>query len=341
MTDLDSDVMLDASQARDRGTWLRVMEDIAEDGGSLEKLGAGHRALYLDNAPTLLVTFDSYAGARHRSKQLPVGTEMADECDWSQLCLISEAGPWYRDPSVYAYFDRLVDDGFFEGFDRVLFYGAGASGYAAAAYSVCAPGARVLLLNPVATLDPAIAGWDTRFRSARRLDFTTRYGFAPDMLEGAKAATLICDPAVSLDAMHAALFRAPHVQRLSARLGGPDLEATFGRIGILNHLISAAMEGQLPPDRFGTLWRNRRNDLAYLRQLQVATTAHPAREIMLCRNVATRLNQNRFKKRLSDLIEANGPVTAPGRVPVPNAQADKAGQSARPNDPQTATLKSS
>lgn len=304
MTDLDSDEMLDASQARDRSSWLRQMDRIGTDGGRFEKVGPSHRAVVLDNAPTLLVTFDSYAGARNRPKQLPVGMELADECDWSQLCLISEAGPWYRDLAVYAYFDRLVDDGFFEGFDRVLFYGSGPAGHAAAAYSVCAPGALVLLLNPIATLEPAVAGWETRFRADRRLDFTSRYGFAPDMLEGARAATLICDPTLGLDAMHAALFRAPHVHRMSARLGGPDLEATFARIDILNHLISAAMEGPVPADRFGALWRNRRNDLAYLRQLQVATTPRPAREIMLCRNVAVRLKQNKFKKRLSDLTDA-------------------------------------
>jgi hypothetical protein len=302
MADQDSDAMLDASGARDRASWFRAMETIGAENGSFGKLGAGFRALFVDNARTLLVTFDNYETARHRSQQLPVGMGLADECDWSHLCLLADHPSWYRDPVVYGHFDRLVDDGFFEGFDRVLFYGAGAAGYAAAAYSVASPGARVLALNPVATLTPAIAGWDTRHRAARRLDFTSRYGFAPDMLEGAASATVICDPTVVLDAMHAALFHAPHVQTLRARLAGPDLEATFGRMGILNHLISAAMEGRLTAPRFGALWRNRRDDLTYLRQLQVATTPRPALEITLCRNVATRLKQNRFKKRLSDLL---------------------------------------
>ena len=130
--------------------------------------------MFLDNAPTLLVTFDNYKAARGRPKHLPMGMQLADECDWSHLCLLSEARPWYRDPAVYAYFDRLVDDGFFERFDRVLFYGSGASGYAAAAYSVTSPGARVLLLNPVAKLNPALAGWDSRHTHARHLDFTSR-----------------------------------------------------------------------------------------------------------------------------------------------------------------------
>lgn len=305
MTDQDSDAMLDASQARDHGAWLRTIQALAEEGGSFETLGTSCRVAMLDNGRSLLVSFDNYAAARQRTKQLPVGMELADECDWSHLCLIAEARPWFRDPAIHTYFDRLVDDGFFDGFDRVLFYGSGASGYAAAAFSVCAPGARVLMLNPVATLETAMAGWDTRFRADRRLDFTSRYGYAPDMLDGAGAATVICDPVQVLDAMHAALFRAPHVCRLSARFGGPDLEEAFARMGILNHLISAAMEGPVQAARFGALWRNRRDDPAYLRQLQVATTARPAREIMLCRNVATRLKQNKFRKRLTELLAAS------------------------------------
>ncbi len=302
MTDFNSDIMLDASAAKDRGSWLQIITAIGKESGYFKSLGSKHDAFFLDNSPTLLVSFDSYDTARNRSKQLPVGTELADECDWSHLCILSQAGPWYRDPAVYDYFDGLIDHGFFEAFDRVLFYGAGASGYAAAAFSVASPGARVLLMNPVATLATALAGWDTRFRAARRLDFSSRYGFAPDMIEGAKSATLIVDPAGPLDAMHAALFHAPHVDVLAARLAGPDLEATFSRLGILNHLISAAMEGALTAPAFGALWRKRRDDLSYLRQLQVTVTPKPAREIMLCRNVATRLKQNRFKRRLADLL---------------------------------------
>jgi hypothetical protein len=72
-------------------------------------------------------------------------------------------------------------------------------------------------------------------------------------------------------------------------------------MGILNHLIVAAMDGTLDAARFGSLWRNRRGDVTYLRQLQGLTLSHPAREIMICRNVASRLNQNRFKRRLAEL----------------------------------------
>lgn len=299
--ELESDLMLDASAAASQEDWLRCLSAIGQEAGHFHSIGAGHHALFLDNSASLLVSFDNFDRAQARPRKLPVGMDLADECDWSHLCLLSESGPWYRDPAVYAHFDRLIDDGFFEDFDRVLFYGAGPSGHAAAAYSIAAPGARLLLLNPVATLNPAQASWEQRYRAARRLDFTSRFGFAPDMVEGAQAATVICDPTNPSDAMQAALFHAAHVQGLTARFGGSDLETSFTRMGILNHLIVAAMEGKLDAARFGTLWRNRRSDLGYLRQLQAATVPHPAREILLCHNVATRLNQNRFRRRLADL----------------------------------------
>lgn len=304
MSDLDGDVMLDASTAVDPESWLLRMRAIGSESGWLQPVGASHHALHLDNSATLLVTFDSYDAARHRPKQLPVGTGLADECDWSQLCILSQGPSWYRDPAIHAYFDRLVDEGFFDDYDRVLFYGAGPAGHAAAAYSVCAPGARVLLLNPVATLRPDIAGWDGRHRKARRLDFTSRFGYAPDMVDGARQVTVIRDPASALDAMHAALFHGPHVQHMAARHGGTDLEGAFARLGILNHLIAAGMDGRLTPSRFGTLWRRRRDDHAWLRTLQAAVAAHPAREAMLCRNVVSRLKLNRFRRRLAELTPA-------------------------------------
>ena len=123
MTDQDSDAMLDASAATDGADWLSRIQAMGEDAGTFEPLGAGHHAVFLDNAPTLLVTCDNYRAARGRPKHLPMGMQLADECDWSHLCLLSEAGPWYRDPAVYDYFDRLVDDGFLNGLTVCCFMG--------------------------------------------------------------------------------------------------------------------------------------------------------------------------------------------------------------------------
>ena len=112
--------------------------------------------------------------------------------------MVAEGQSWFRDPAVFAYFDRLVDDGFFDEFERVIFYGAGPCGYAAAAYSVAAPGATVVAVQPQATLDPRMTEWDDRFVEMRRTSFTDRYGYAPDMLDAADQAFVLYDPISSL-----------------------------------------------------------------------------------------------------------------------------------------------
>ena len=303
MSDLNHDVPTDASSATDRASWLDLMSQIGEEEGFFQAIGTRHWAFFVDDSPTLLVSFETIEQARARPGQMPLAHDLAAAKGWSHLCLISDGQTWYRDAAVYEHFDGLVDAAYFEDFDKVLFYGAGPQSYAACVFAVAAPGARVLALNPVATLDPAQARWDVRHRVDRRLDCTSRYGYAPDMVEGAAEVTLLYDPALSMDAMHAALFRSSFAKMIPARFGGADLEQTLTRLGVVHDVMIAAMDGTLSAGVFATLWRKRRDDGVYLRTLQtaVAGSGNRRREVWLCSNVATRLKSNRFRKRLADL----------------------------------------
>lgn len=315
MSDSLNDVPVDASAATDRDSWLELIDRIGEEEGYLQSLGPRHWAMFVDDGPDLVVSFETIDSARARPGQMPFVHPIASEKGWSHLCLIADGLPWFRDPAVWAFFDRLVDEAFFEDFDSVTFYGAGTLGYAACAYSVCAPGARVLALSPVATLDPALAGWDARHRPARRLDFTSRYGFAPDMTEGAAEVTVICDPMQRTDQMHAALFRAPQTRILPARHAGPDLETVFNRLGFLDHLLIEAAEGDLSAESFALHWRKRSNDPTYLRNFHSALEARGSlpRVRVFCENVVRRLKISRYRKRLAELDAAlpqDGPEIA-------------------------------
>ena len=128
----------------DREAWFETVSDIVDEDGYVERLGPAHSAILIEDKPTLLVTFetrDSIAALSDRAH--PLGWEMVKALGWSHLALMSEGDTWFRDRHVYGFFDRLSDDGFFEDFQQVIFYGAGACGYAAAAFSVAAPGATV------------------------------------------------------------------------------------------------------------------------------------------------------------------------------------------------------
>lgn len=302
--------------------WTALLQALATPDGFFEPLGERHSAFYAAVGPILLVSFESVDAIRlGRPSQRPLAYEVAQEHGWSCLTLLAKDQSWYRDASVFAFFDRLTDDGFFEPFKRIVFFGAGMGGYAACAFSVAAPGATVLALAPQATLDPRIAGWDTRFTDQRRMAFKDRYGYAPDMIEAADEVYLVYDPNDHLDAMHAALFTKPFVRRLPCPNLGSEIVAPLTAMGIVPKLLELAGEGQLHPAKFWQLYRGRRDYPPYLRSL-VARLGddRPMLSAIACRNIIHRLDAPRFRTRLTQLEEQ---LKAQGRT-LPLRQAHKA-----------------
>ncbi len=292
-----------------KGDWLTRLADIADEHGYFEPLGDRHFAAFVEDRDTLLVTFETMQGIRALDEDAqPMGWEMVKSLGWSHLALVSDGDTWFREDRIYAYFDRLVDDGFFDEFERVIFYGAGPCGYAAAAFSVVAPGAIVVAVQPQATLSPAIAGWDDRFTEERRRDFTSRYGYAPDMLEAADQAFIIFDPYVTLDAMHAALFTRPNVTKLPMRHLGATLQTHLMEMQLLYRIVAQAGAGKLSRVSFAKLMRIRRDYPPYLRNLMATLDAAEREDLTtrLCRNVLGRMKAPKFARRLKELQDAKG-----------------------------------
>ncbi len=283
--------------------WQHSMLSIAEGDGDFLQLGERHWAFFAEERPLLLVTFEDIASVRESEDKLPQHFALAKARGWSLMTIFCDGETWWRDPAVFDYFDRLSDDGFLEAFDRVVFYGAGMAGYAAAAFSIAAPGAELVLVAPRATQDPARTGWDTRHRAARRIDFTDRYGYAPDMIESAEKVWLIHDPLNPPDAMHAALFQRPWVTPLFARHTGEATEDALTEMQALDRILEAVMEKRFSPEFFAWLWRGRRSNADYLRSIlsEARLTGHPKREAKICRSVTARLNAPRFARRLAEL----------------------------------------
>jgi len=283
--------------------WQQAMLEIAKGDGDFLPLGDRHWAFFAEHRPFLLVTFEDAAALRNSNDKLPEHFGLAKARGWSLLTILAEGETWWRDPTVFDYFDRLSDDGFLEDFDNVIFYGAGAAGYAAAAFSIAAPGANLVLVAPRATMDPAIAGWDSRHPCARRLNFNDRYGYAPDMTESAAEVWLIHDPLNPPDAMHAALFQRPWTTPLLARRTGEGTEDTLQEMQVLDRILEAAMARKFSAEYFSWLWRGRRSNASYLRATLAAArvSGHPRREAMICRSVTSRLDAPRFARRLAEL----------------------------------------
>lgn len=294
----------------DRGGWTRRVEEISDEYGHAEPVGPNHNAYFIDAGRTLLVTFESVAGIRRANDDsAPLGWQFVQSHGWSSLTLMSDVEvDWFRAPAVFGYFDRMIDDGFFDDFDQVLFYGAGAAGYAAAAFSVAAPDARVLAIQPQATLEVSRSRWDRRFPEARRSDFVSRFGYAPMMVETAEDVWIIHDPSIIEDAMHAQLFAGENTTQLTCPYIGPDADRAFLSMDILPELIEQAMAGELTPATYALLWRARQTHMPYMRtlfhRLEMAET-HPRLLARLCRKLAAGGRRPMFAKKLEEL-EAEG-----------------------------------
>lgn len=297
--------------------WLQHLRDLAGEDGFLEPAGPDNLALYLAGGADLLVCFADLTSPCQRSiGDHPMAWRTAWQSGWSLLVLISETNGWFREASLWEWLDARADEAFFENYDRVLFYGSGPGAHAACAFSAAAPGISVLALSPVATLDPELAGWDNRWPEMRRSDFRSRYGYGPDMLCAAAAATLIFDPEVPEDAMHSALYHKDFVQRLKMPGAGRSPERLLADCAILEPLLQAAMSGCLTPAYFARLWRQRRNSSAWLqsRAARAAGSEQPCREaLMLAQALALDPDQPRLQRRYALLTGRSGEEMAEAR----------------------------
>lgn len=245
-----------------------------DEHGFFQRLGEHHygvlvekdQSIFSDDRSVLIVTFSEMnENAKGLPDIAPLGAALSDRLGWSHLSIISRGRTWFRDKAVYGLFDRLIDDAFFEDFDRVIFVGSGAGGYGAAAFSVAAPGAVVFLMSPQATLNPSRAGWDKRFPDARRLDFTSRYGDASKMVDAAEQVHVFYDPLDQMDAMHAALFDGPFTQHY--RCWGFDswVERVLNESGTLEPYVEAAAMGTLTEAQVYQGVREKRDSITWMR----------------------------------------------------------------------------
>ena len=279
-------------------------------------MGKRHFATHVRRGDTLIVTFETVQGIRALSSSSePLGWSTVRENNWSSLCVVSDGDTWFRDRNIFGLFDGLIDDGFFDEFETILFYGAGPCAYAAAAYSVAAPGARVVAIQPQATLDPRVTEWDDRFTEMRRTDFTSRYGYAPDMLDACEHAYVLYDPSETLDAMHAALFTRSGVTKLRMRHMGDAIQSDMMQMGVLLPLLQQAATRDLTEASFAKMFRARRDHRPYLRRVMAALDARDRLELveMLARNVTSRMKAPRFQRRLVEIEEdRNSDIAADG-----------------------------
>ncbi|CUH51104.1 hypothetical protein [Shimia marina] len=295
----DGDITTDAAPSQ--AEWKSNLKVIGAEQGFFEELGEQHSALYIKQGGTLIVTFENldhvYEGGAER---MPWGHGFVTSRGWSMLGLMAHDWTWYRDEAVFDFFDRLRADGFFEQFDKVVFYGASMGAYAAAVFSSAAPGATVICISPQATLDREVASWETRYRKAWRRDFNGRYGYAPDMLTAAKEVSIFYDPRMGTDAMHAALFRGDNIRKYRCRYMGHRIASLWILMGQLKPVIEKCVAGEMTADVFYTMMRTRREVTRYQKEMlrTVLDDGRPWLIANYCAAVLARRRGPNFRKAL-------------------------------------------
>jgi hypothetical protein len=226
--------------------WLHRLSRVGAAHGLFDRIGMRHAGLFIDKASdTLLVAFDrsdhAWAG---RPDGLPAGFEMVDAAAWSLLSVVADGETWFRGPELARFFEALQSTRLLARYRAVLFFGIGADcGFAASVYARFAPGARVLMAAPVATLDPGEAPFERRFRSARRLGFRGPLGHGGRALEAAGPSVLLYDPLDVGQAAQAALFTRGNVLRVGLPYAGHDFRAILQEGGAMVPLLRRLARG--------------------------------------------------------------------------------------------------
>ena len=254
----------------------------------LEDIAAGLPGFYVAGAEyglqatlrpssTLFVGFDDISKVRVRRRiRRGWGYLPARKNGWAYLGVQTYAENWYRDAEVIATLERLRDQGFFSGYERVIFSGVSMGAFAACAFAPLAPGCIVIAYSPQSTLHPEIAGWDSRYLQGREQDWTLPYSDAASGITSARRVWVISDPHHETDRLHAERLCGKNVIHLPALHSGHFAMGAIRNGGILSALTAGCADLTMSRAEFVRLYKKVRNGRPYLEQLAKRVIASPS-----------------------------------------------------------------
>ncbi len=223
--------------------------------------GPDNALMFAPKSKRLVVAFDNLSVVKTDQQRWPWGFKVLwKEMGCSVLGVMAVNRNWFREEFVHDAFEALRDQGFFEQFDEILFYGTSMGGFGALVYQQCAPGANVLAIAPQSTLDRDILPGDDRWGWTAKLDWKGRFGDAAGATDTAKRVFLVADPYFQPDYDQVSRITGDNVAWLHTPFMGHQLPNAFAVMNILKDLLYAAAGGTLTPALFYRLFRAR-NDL--------------------------------------------------------------------------------
>lgn len=117
--------------------WFDVFDELVEELGYFELFGVQYVVVFIEVGLKLVVIFEFYLEiVVNFFKNELCGFEFWECNGWLYLVIIVYEESWFCCKCIYQYFDWLIDDGFFEDFEQVLFFGSYCGGYVVLVYFV-------------------------------------------------------------------------------------------------------------------------------------------------------------------------------------------------------------
>ena len=240
--------------------WVDDLRPGAESEGFLEK-NLRHSLMFVKRpSDRLYVSFDNLSNVNDdRVDRAPWGYKFAQENGLSHLGIMAHVSDWYRDADLIRRMQRLADDGFFDGYKRVVFAGVSMGGYAALAFASLVPGAHVVAINPQSTLDPDLVPWETRYENGRRQDWTLPLGDTAALTADLGRVNIFYDPYFPLDKLHVERFEGDNIRVFNCWFSNHKTAVFLRKIGALKPVMQHAIFDELQEAEFYRLYRARRN----------------------------------------------------------------------------------
>lgn len=239
--------------------WLDDLRPGGEGEGFLEK-HLRHSLMFVRRPVNrLLVTFDNLSNVGDTSvEREPWAYKYAKDLNISHLGIMAHVSDWYRDTTLIERMQKLAADGFFDGYDRVVFAGVSMGGYASIAFGSLVPGAHVVSVNPQSTLDPDLVPWETRYENGRRQDWTLPLGDAAELTKKLGRVNIFYDPYHALDQQHVDRFSGDNIRIFKCWFSNHKTAVFLRKIDALKPVMNHCIFDELTGLDFYQLYRARR-----------------------------------------------------------------------------------
>ncbi len=249
--------------------WFPELVPSGQGTGFLEKTNAHSLLFIARSAPQLLVTFDNLSNVRDRSPlRLPWAYKFARDEKVSHLGILAHRPDWYREQGLISRMQKLGNDGFFDGYERVLFAGSSMGAFGALSFSSLVPGAHVLAFNPQSTLDTDLVPWEKRYRNGRAQDWSLPLSDAAVLLDRAGKVCVFYDPYFEPDRRHFERLPGNNVVGLKCWFSKHKSAVFLRKIDTLKPIMARALFGELTEEYFYQLYRKRRQLPWYIGSLE-------------------------------------------------------------------------